>query len=154
MLALRRASEQYRREVHHQHEHQHDTGAAEDDEGGPNAGDEIGFESHRIEAEPTSVDRSAHGIHRGRQRLRRRTVSRANQCRVGRRPTGPGEIDVEGRIRIGALRRAGRLVSHEAEVRRHHTDHRVRLAVEAHRPADDCGIGAHSCPQLVCQHDD
>ena len=75
MLALRRASEQHRRQIHHQHEHQKCTRETEDEKSGTDARDEVGFQSDGIELQPftvegTCVDDSADGIDSGGRRLR------------------------------------------------------------------------------------
>jgi hypothetical protein len=75
VLALRRASEQHRPQIHHQHEHQKCARDTEDEKSGTDAHNEVGFQSDGIELQPftvegTCVDDSADGIDSGGRRLR------------------------------------------------------------------------------------
>jgi hypothetical protein len=87
--------------------------------------------------------------------LRRRSSARADQPRIRSAVRiGLRQVDAEGGVGVGALRRAEARVPHEAEARRHDADDGIRLAVEPDVAAEDVPIGAEPRPQLVRQHDD
>ena len=159
VLALRRAREQHRREVDHQHQREERAGGPEDEERGPRSGDDVGFEADGIElqaaaVEVAGVDRPAGGVDGGRHGLRRRAGPRPEERRkVPAVAWQAREIDGERDERVDALRRAQRVVAHECKRRRQDADDRVRIALEPHLRADERGIGAEPVPERVRQHD-
>src|SRR5439155_11864023 len=56
MLPLRRAHEQHRSEIHHQHEHEDEACGAKHDERGPNPRDDVRLQSNRIQLQTAAVE--------------------------------------------------------------------------------------------------
>jgi hypothetical protein len=159
MLALRRAREQHRREVHHQHDHKHEAGCAEHDERRANKRHDVCLQADRIQLhsappEVARVDDTADGVDGRSHFCRRRTAARADERRIRAIGSGLRKVDGKRDERIDRLWRTNRFIPHERKIGRQNANDRKRAPLETHVSGDDAGIRADPRPQIVRQHDD